>query len=337
MHAAYSGTAYAHPQSAAVTSPQALHSRGSSVLIAYPSDDEDDADELTQEGSSVAQDVNMDLSGEDVIHIEDNEVVNMDVDEHPAASVNVSPPNDSLFIPDHSATTAPHHPSSTDTMASTSDNANSQRDCKSEAPPSTRSPSIDAQSPAAFNSKTMSNITRTGHKRRSRVEDDPINAVVKELRQSGHSWEAIRQYLKNEDIKNGRPVGHYSDAALYGRWSRNAERIAAAKGESFDINAFKYKPFTKHHVDDDFFSKKRITAEADGNDSKEAQGNMRKKSRLLTDAEELRTPERKAMLMEAIGVVEDNYWMFVADALERTTGKFYDYRVLEASAKEANL
>jgi hypothetical protein len=63
---------------------------------------------------------------------------------------------------------------------------------------------------------------------------------------------------------------------------------------------------------------------------KELQGNVRKRSRLAEECAELQSVERTTRLVEAAATVHRNFWVMVADELERTTGTLYDPKVVAA-------
>lgn len=58
--------------------------------------------------------------------------------------------------------------------------------------------------------------------------------------------------------------------------------------------------------------------------------NTRKRSKLADDCAELETTEKTELLMQAVATVERNFWIFVADELERMTTKLYDPRAIES-------
>ncbi|KAF2870567.1 hypothetical protein BDV95DRAFT_607725 [Massariosphaeria phaeospora] len=174
-------------------------------------------------------------------------------------------------------------------------------------------------------------------KARRRVEDDPENQRIKELRQDHKmDWTAIANYLNEERLKNGQaPV--CTQASVYSRFVRNAPRIAASKGEvGFDPKDYmhlRHPHRYAHNEPNNMFvetGRTNIKRIKDPGDAKELAGNVRKRSKLHEDAAELETVDKTNLLMEAVATVERNFFVFVADELERTTAKLYDPRAIES-------
>jgi hypothetical protein len=83
------------------------------------------------------------------------------------------------------------------------------------------------------------NMPDSGVKKRS-VEKDPENHIIKRLRcDDRYSWGAIAEILNEERIKQGGNPS-WTSAAVYGRFTRNAPRIAQLQGETFDPKDFVY-------------------------------------------------------------------------------------------------
>lgn len=178
--------------------------------------------------------------------------------------------------------------------------------------------------------------------RRKPVEEDHENILIKEFRTKHHmGWGAIAEYLNQERLKRGE-AAKLTDAAVYSRFARNAKRVAAARGEvGFDPQDYMHMRHLNNHPTETVVTARkrgRGEFEADNKDKeevipKEVKGNVRKRNKLVEECQELERPERLAMLAEAVEVVERNFWVFVADELERTTGKLYDEKVIESCYK----
>ena len=202
-------------------------------------------------------------------------------------------------------------------------------------------------------------------RKRKPVEEDHENILIKDLRtQHSMDWTAIAAYLNEERVKRGDPPTMTSPA-VYSRFVRNAPKIAAANGQiGFDPKDFMYlrHPHQYPHTTFDptpraviggIGARKQGTllgsgsgsGEGDGGDGsangnivgdeipKEIRGNVRKRCKLSEECAELEVGERTAMLVDAVEVIERNFWIFVADELERTCGKLYDPKVLESRFK----
>lgn len=78
------------------------------------------------------------------------------------------------------------------------------------------------------------NLNIPGHNnKRLRPEDDPENHFIKQKRQEGAHWNAIVQMMNEKRVKEGKDPS-WTEAAVYGRFVRNAARIAKKAGEPFD-------------------------------------------------------------------------------------------------------
>jgi hypothetical protein len=177
--------------------------------------------------------------------------------------------------------------------------------------------------------------------RRGRVESDPENILIKDLRVKYHmSWDSIAEHLNKRRLERGEPQT-YTMPAVYSRFIRNAPRIAKANGEvGFDPKDYMYlrHPHTYPHLNNTGYisapRRGRGLVGADGGMPRELQGNVRKRSGLAQEAQEMETTEKTEMLIDAVAVINRNFWTFVADEMERSSGKLYDPRVLESRYKQ---
>ncbi|KAI9873690.1 MAG: hypothetical protein M1830_010715 [Pleopsidium flavum] len=65
------------------------------------------------------------------------------------------------------------------------------------------------------------------------AEHDPENHEIKRLRERGLKWGEIAEQVNKQRVTAGKVPG-LTDNAVYSRYTRNAPRIAAAKGEVWD-------------------------------------------------------------------------------------------------------
>ncbi|OCK79039.1 hypothetical protein K432DRAFT_78862 [Lepidopterella palustris CBS 459.81] len=131
------------------------------------------------------------------------------------------------------------------------------------------------------------------------VENDPENHKIKHMRQHlKMSWADISKAMNEDRAKAGRPQS-YTEAAVYGRFVRNGKRIAEMMGESFDPKDYMHlKP------------------------SEVAKGNPPNVRTMQTDGAKF-TPEVDEQLVKAVQATNTKFWTFVADELERTSGRLY--------------
>ncbi|KAF1939997.1 hypothetical protein EJ02DRAFT_350907 [Clathrospora elynae] len=161
---------------------------------------------------------------------------------------------------------------------------------------------------------------------RRNVEEDPENKIIKTLRQDqGMNWSDIANFLNQERRNRGEPAT-YTDAAVYSRFVRNAPRIATAKGEiGFDPKDYMHLRHPSQYTNTDGTGtiskagKKRIK---NYDNATELKVNMRKQ--IETDQHgDLEKAEKTEQLMVAVAKVERNFWLLVADEMERSTTKLY--------------
>jgi hypothetical protein len=170
---------------------------------------------------------------------------------------------------------------------------------------------------------------------RCRVEEDPINHLIKTLRQDHQmGWDAIATYLNEERLKRGEPGG-FTSPAVYSRFVRNGPRIAALNGEvGFDPKDYMHlrNPAQKPNTISQGFvlgaGRKRVRRQE--NEDQELKGSVRTKSKLSQQARELEQADMTEALVRAVSTVEQNFWTFVADELERNTAKMFDARACES-------
>jgi hypothetical protein len=175
---------------------------------------------------------------------------------------------------------------------------------------------------------------------RKPIEQDPINIMIKDLKCKGNmSWEEISAAIDNQLINQGEAPLELSVPAIYGRFTRNAPRIAKALGEvGFNPKDFLYMRHPHYYPTANQYvtaSKRGGKAAHDGGIPPLLKGNVRVPAANQKDLEELQSAEMTDALRSAVDIVNDNFYMFVADEMERITGKFYDLKALEARHNQA--
>ncbi|KAH7128659.1 hypothetical protein B0J11DRAFT_484719 [Dendryphion nanum] len=200
-------------------------------------------------------------------------------------------------------------------------------------------------------------------RRRLPVETDPENILIKTLR-TEHSmdWTSIANYLNRERQKRGEPQT-MTQPAVYSRFVRNAPKIAQVNGEvGFDVKDFMYLRHPHYYIDQvnvqlgvantgnrelsasgaplnyggapmGGFRKRKAPAPAKkwkghGHRSVRIKPNPDPKA-VDSNAERLQDPGMTLHMMQAVEVVNRNFWTFVADEMERATGEFFDWGALE--------
>jgi hypothetical protein len=165
----------------------------------------------------------------------------------------------------------------------------------------------------------------------SHVEDGAENQLIMTMRQDQKmSWSDIANYLNQERRKRGE-AANFTDAAVYSRFIRSATRIATPVGNmGFDPKDYQHLRNPSQYTNTEGtgtlskVGKKRIK---NYNNAKELEANIRQQSQVDTH-DELETVEKTEQLMQAVAKVERNFWVLVADEMERATTKLYPPDVL---------
>lgn len=158
------------------------------------------------------------------------------------------------------------------------------------------------------------------------VEEDPENQLIKKLRQEENmKWCDIANLL-NEKRRQRGEAASFTEAAVYSRFVSNAPGIATAIGEvGFDPKDYMHLRHPNQYSTtqgteaSSKVGKKRVK---NYENAKELEANMRKQIK-DDEHEDLETVERTEQLMEAVAKVERNFWILVADEMERATTKLY--------------
>jgi hypothetical protein len=156
-------------------------------------------------------------------------------------------------------------------------------------PARSRSTSHQATSSNAQDNISIPRAPPTKAKKR-RVQDDPANHQIMRLRTELHySWQLIANELNEESLKNGGHA-HWTTAAVYSRFVRNAPLIAKMQGQTFDTKDWV-------HLKDE------------------------KKTRAKKEAAPTLNRALQLHLRLAVLEAQDSFWDVVADTLHTKTGR----------------
>ncbi|CAO2653485.1 Nn.00g028960.m01.CDS01 [Neocucurbitaria sp. VM-36] len=160
-----------------------------------------------------------------------------------------------------------------------------------------------------------------------KVEEDAETQLIKTLREEQEmNWSEIANYL-NEKRRNDGKAANFTEAAVYSRFVLNAPRIAVPVGEiGFDTKDYVHLRNPTQYTNADNSGtvvsqagRKRVKSY---DNATELKANMRKHLE-LEEHEDLETVERTEQLMDAVAKIERNFWVLVADEMERITTKMY--------------
>ncbi|KAF2028356.1 hypothetical protein EK21DRAFT_70081 [Setomelanomma holmii] len=166
---------------------------------------------------------------------------------------------------------------------------------------------------------------------RRRIEDHPENKLVKTLRNGQKmGWADIANYL-NQERRNRGEAANFTASAVYSRYVCSAPRVATTVSEiGFDPKDYMHLRHPNQYTAGEgtgLISKAGKKRVRNYDNAKELEANIRK---LASEDEqaELETAEKSELLMEAVAKVERNFWVLVADEMERTTTKLYSSKAL---------
>jgi hypothetical protein len=173
-------------------------------------------------------------------------------------------------------------------------------------------------------------INRTGG--RTAPEKDLINIMIYDFKVKDNiSWEEISGAIDNALIKKGLAPKRLSQAAIYGRWTRNAPKIAKAKGDvGFNKQDWLYMHRPQAFVNGAQYYTAPTSGLLDEAIPATIRNNVRIPATSEQDIEELETLDMTEALENAVDIVNKNFFIFVADEMERRTGKLYSAEALEA-------
>ncbi|KAH7072209.1 hypothetical protein BKA63DRAFT_605098 [Paraphoma chrysanthemicola] len=164
-----------------------------------------------------------------------------------------------------------------------------------------------------------------------RLEDDHENQLIKKLRvEEQMSWAEIANVL-NQERRNRGEAANFTASATYSRYVCSVPRVATTVGEiGFNVKDYMHLRNPSQYTEGEGTGtiskagKKRVK---NYDNAKELEANVRKQ---VSEGEHagLETAEKTEMLMEAVAKVERNFWILVADEMERSTTKLYPPQVL---------
>ena len=162
---------------------------------------------------------------------------------------------------------------------------------------------------------------------RPSIEEDPENALILTLRQE-HSlpWGEIATQLNNARRERGEPAT-FTDTMVYSRFLMSSTRVATAAGE-----------IGFHPKDYQYLRNPTMFSSAQGGEVRSKAGRKRVKNfneavelkdnlRQTVGAEahkELQSVQKTEQLMQAVAKVERNFWVLVADEMERDSTRRYE-------------
>jgi hypothetical protein len=170
--------------------------------------------------------------------------------------------------------------------------------------------------------KPLEKQTTTRHE----VTKDPENALIKTLREEQKmDWKDISNFL-NQERHNRNEAADFTPSAVYSRFIMSATQTATSIGEiGFDPKDYAHLRNPNQYTEGEGTGtvskagKKRVK---NYDNAKELDANVRKQIKEDGKAE-LETPGKTEQLMEAVAKVERNFWILVADEIERSTTRMY--------------
>jgi hypothetical protein len=162
---------------------------------------------------------------------------------------------------------------------------------------------------------------------RRNVEEDPENITIKTLRtEQKMSWKDIADFLNKERCNKGE-AATFTESAVYGRFVQVAYPIATSVGEiGFHPKDYMHLRNPNQYINGNGTGtiskagKKRVK---NYDNALELKANVRQRAS-PEEHEELKTTEKTEQLMQAVAVIERNFWSLVADEMERATTKLYE-------------
>jgi hypothetical protein len=157
------------------------------------------------------------------------------------------------------------------------------------------------------------------------IANDPENQLINTLRdEQAMTWKDIANFL-NQERRNRNEEGTFTESSVYSRYVLSKTRTATSVGEiGFNSKDYKHlrnpEQFGGGGAGTGEVSKAGKKRVKNYDNAKELEANMRK---LITEDENLKTPERTEQLVQAVAKVERNFWILVADEMERSTTKLY--------------
>ncbi|KAF2846586.1 hypothetical protein T440DRAFT_471669 [Plenodomus tracheiphilus IPT5] len=172
--------------------------------------------------------------------------------------------------------------------------------------------------------QTQANKTTTRHI----PQEDPENVLIKTLRDDQKmKWSDIAKQLNDDRRERGEPAD-FTDQKVYCRYIQTIARIAIPVREiGFDPRDYIHLRNSDKSIEGGLIfgsvsknAKKRLKNPLNPTELKVNLRQVVNKE----EAAELKTPEKTEQLMRAVEKVERNFWVLVADEMERATTKLYD-------------
>ncbi|KAF2122288.1 hypothetical protein BDV96DRAFT_467743, partial [Lophiotrema nucula] len=190
---------------------------------------------------------------------------------------------------------------------------------------------------------------------RTRVEDERENRIIKHLRdKEKKQWSEIAARLNHRRKQLGLPED-MTVAAVYSRYIRSTA-IHRRTTIEVGLNVVDYMHLRppKHQIDPTLaggpapgsapkkiLKSRRLAPKAPkilafpeikeftNSERYQLTVNTRKIVKIEDAEADLAMPARTHMVVEAVGVVKRNFWIYVADELERLSGKLYEAKAVE--------
>lgn len=184
----------------------------------------------------------------------------------------------------------------------------------------------------------LPHIGKGGTNRRSkRVEDDPLNFMIKDLRcKHKLPWTKISERIDQHMVEQGERPLHLSEASVYSRFKRNAARIAKIQGEQHFDHAdwihMRHPHYYPHT--DEYVTAAREPQLHEGVIPGPLRRNVRMTAQSQDNLDQLQSETSTKLLITAIYNVKREFYKFVADEMERVSGAFYAPQALEARYKQ---
>jgi signal recognition particle subunit SEC65 len=166
---------------------------------------------------------------------------------------------------------------------------------------------------------------------RCQVTEDPDNVLIKTLHEEQEmGWKDIANFL-NQERRSRNEAANFNPSSVYSRFVMSATHLATSVGEiGFDTKDYMHLRNPNQYTNGkgtgtvSKAGKKRVK---NYESAKELEANVRKQIK-EEEKVELETPEKTEQLMKAVAKVERNFWIFVADEMERSTTRMYSPSVL---------
>ncbi|KAH8725617.1 hypothetical protein GQ44DRAFT_615542 [Phaeosphaeriaceae sp. PMI808] len=161
--------------------------------------------------------------------------------------------------------------------------------------------------------------------KRPRLEEDPESKLIKVLRDDEKkTWRDIADTL-NEGRRARREAANFTGTTVYSCYVRSTVQPASPVNE-IGFNSKDYIHLRHPGADASMVSKVGKKRVKDYENAKELTINMRNliKNDDGTAPAELETAEKSEKLMQAVAKVERNFWILVADEMERATTRLYE-------------